>query len=304
MTTTAVKPPRKGKLMKRKDPLQIVAFVVLTIFALLIAIPFYNVIIVSITGQAEYLKAGGLMLFPTQPTFDSYTRLFQNNLLWTGYASTLTVVAIGMPLNVLLTFCMAYGLSRKGWPGRKLVFVLVLITMIFNGGIVPMYLLMKELGLLNTLWSVILAGGMNTFYMIITKNFIESLPESLIESAHLDGANEWTVLFRIVMPLSKPILATIILFYAVDRWNEWYNSMIFLTTPTKFTLQLVLRNIVINSEMQGAAASSGNVTASAAQFTMGIKMCAVIMTMLPIMCVYPFLQKHFAKGIMVGAIKA
>lgn len=300
MSTITVK---RGKLSRRKDPLEIIAAIILTIFGLLIAIPFYNVLIVSITGQAEYLRAGGLLLFPKEPTFDSFRRLFQNKLLWTGYRATLTIVAIGMPLNVLLTFCMAYGLSRKGWPGRKFVFVMVLITMIFNGGIVPMYLQMKEMKLLDTWWSVIFAGGMNTFYMIITKNFVESLPESLIESAHLDGANEWTVLFRIVMPLSKPILATIVLFYAVDRWNEWYNSMIFLTTSSKFTLQLVLRNIVINSEMQGAAASSGAVSTTAT-FTMGIKMCAVIMTMLPIMCVYPFLQKHFAKGIMVGAIKA
>lgn len=295
---------RTVKLKKRKDPLEIIAFIILTLFGLIIAVPFYNVLIVSITGQAEYLRAGGLLLFPKEPTLDSFSRLFQNKLLWTGYRATLSVVAVGLPLNVLLTFCMAYGLSRKGWPGRKIVFTLVLITMIFNGGIVPMYLLMKDLNLLDSWWSVILAGGLNTFYVIITKNFIDSLPESLIESAHLDGANEWTVLFKIVMPLSKPILATIVLFYAVDRWNEWYNSMIFLTTPTKFTLQLVLRNIVINSEMQGAAASSGNVTASAATFSMGIKMCAVIMTMLPIMCVYPFLQKHFAKGIMLGAIKA
>lgn len=295
---------RTVKLKERKDPLEIIAFIVLTLFGLIIAVPFYNVVIVSITGQAEYLNAGGLLLFPKAPTLDSFRRLFQNKLLWTGYKSTLTIVAIGLPLNVLLTFCMAYGLSRKGWPGRKIVFTLVLITMIFNGGIVPMYLLMKDMKLLDSWWSVILAGGLNTFYVIITKNFIDSLPESLIESAHLDGANEWTVLFKIVMPLSKPILATVVLFYAVDRWNEWYNSMIFLTTPTKFTLQLVLRNIVINSEMQGAAASSGNVSASAATFSMGIKMCAVLMTMLPIMCVYPFLQKHFAKGIMLGAIKA
>ena len=238
---------RTVKLKKRKDPLEIIAFIILTLFGLIIAVPFYNVLIVSITGQAEYLRAGGLLLFPKEPTLDSFSRLFQNKLLWTGYRATLSVVAVGLPLNVLLTFCMAYGLSRKGWPGRKIVFTLVLITMIFNGGIVPMYLLMKDLKLLDSWWSVILAGGLNTFYVIITKNFIDSLPESLIESAHLDGANEWTVLFKIVMPLSKPILATIVLFYAVDRWNEWYNSMIFLTTPTKFTLQLVLRNIVINS---------------------------------------------------------
>lgn len=295
---------KTGTLSKQRDPLQIISIIILTLFALLIAVPFYNVIIISITSQAEYLKSGGLVLFPKEPTFASYTRLFQNKLLWSGYTSTLTIVAIGVPLNVLLTFCMAYGLSRKGWPGRQAVFVMVLITMIFNGGIVPLYLQMKELRLLDSLWAVILAGGLNTFYMIICKNFIESLPESLIESAHLDGANEWTILFRIVIPLSKPILATIVLFYAVDRWNEWYNSMIFLTTPAKFTLQLILRNIVINSEMQGAAASSGNVSASAAQFSMGIKTCAVMMTMLPIMCVYPFLQKHFTKGILIGAIKA
>lgn len=293
-----------SKLKKRKDPLEIIAYIILTLFGLVIAIPFWNVLVVSITGQAEYLRAGGLLLFPKEPTLDSFARLFKNGLLWTGYRSTLTVVAIGLPINMLLTFCMAYGLSRKGWPGRKLVFTLVLITMIFNGGIVPMYLQMKSMKLLDSLWSVILAGGLNTFYVIITKNFIDSLPESLIESARLDGANEWTVLFKIIIPLSKPILATIVLFYAVDRWNEWYNSMIFLTSPSKFTLQLVLRNIVINSEMQGAAATSGAVSASGATFSMGIKMCAVIMTMLPIMCVYPFLQKHFAKGIMLGAIKA
>ncbi len=293
-----------SKLKKRKDPLEIIAYIILTLFGLIIVVPFWNVLVVSITGQAEYLRAGGLLLFPKEPTLESFARLFKNRLLWTGYGSTLTVVAIGLPINILLTFCMAYGLSRKGWPGRKLVFTLVLITMIFNGGIVPMYLQMKSMKLLDSLWSVILAGGLNTFYVIITKNFIDNLPESLIESARLDGANEWTVLFKIVLPLSKPILATTVLFYAVDRWNEWYNSMVFLTTPTKFTLQLVLRNIVINSEMQGAAATSGAVSASGAVFTMGIKMCAVIMTMLPIMCVYPFLQKHFAKGIMLGAIKA
>lgn len=253
-----------SKLKKQKDPLEIIAYIILTLFGLVIAIPFWNVLVVSITGQAEYLRAGGLLLFPKEPTLDSFVRLFKNGLLWTGYRSTLTVVAIGLPINVLLTFCMAYGLSRKGWPGRKLVFTLVLITMIFNGGIVPMYLQMKSMKLLDSLWSVILAGGLNTFYVIITKNFIDSLPESLIESARLDGANEWTVLFKIIIPLSKPILATIVLFYAVDRWNEWYNSMIFLTSPSKFTLQLVLRNIVINSEMQGAAATSGAVSASGA----------------------------------------
>lgn len=283
------------------DAVDWVCIIFLGVFALIILIPFVNVILISITSQKDYLNSTFIVI-PRPPTLQSYKRLFEDGRLWTGYRSTLTILGIGMPMNVFLTYCMAYGLSRKGYPGKKLIFIMVLITMIFQGGIVPLYLVMRSLSLTNSLWSVILAYGINTFYMILVKNYIESLPESLIESAHLDGAGEWSILFRIILPLSKPILATIILFYSVDRWNEWYNAMIFIRKQEMFPLQLVLRNIVINSEM------AGNITASSAgtqgsQFTMGLKMAAVVMTMLPIMCVYPFLQKHFVKGIMVGAVK-
>lgn len=283
------------------DVVDWVCIIFLGLFALLIIVPFINVIMISITSQKDYLNSTFLVI-PKIPTLSSYQRLFEDGRLWSGYRTTLTILAIGMPLNVFLTYCMAYGLSRKGYPGKKLIFGMVLITMIFQGGIVPLYLVMRSLHLTNTLMSVILAYGINTFYMILVKNYIENLPESLMESAHLDGAGEWTILFKIVLPLSKPILATIVLFYSVDRWNEWYNSMIFLRKQEMFPLQLVLRNIVINSEM------AGNITAASAgvqgsQFTMGIKMAAVVMTMLPIMCVYPFLQKNFVKGIMVGAVK-
>lgn len=283
------------------DAVDWVCIIFLGLFALIILIPFVNVILISITSQKDYLNSTFIVI-PRPPTLQSYQRLFEDGRLWTGYRSTLIILGIGMPMNVFLTYCMAYGLSRKGYPGKKLIFAMVLITMIFQGGIVPLYLVMRSLSLTNSLWSVILAYGINTFYMILVKNYIESLPESLIESAHLDGAGEWSILFRIILPLSKPILATIILFYSVDRWNEWYNAMIFIRKQEMFPLQLVLRNIVINSEM------AGNITASSAgtqgsQFTMGLKMAAVVMTMLPIMCVYPFLQKHFVKGIMVGAVK-
>jgi putative aldouronate transport system permease protein len=258
--------------------------------------------IISFTSQKDYLSSSFIVI-PKSLTLASYERLFDDQRLWSGYRSTLFILALGMPLNVFLTFCLAYALSRKGYPGRRLIFVMVLFTMIFQGGIVPMYLVMRSLSLTNKLWSVILAYGVNTFYMIIVKNYIDILPESLVESAKLDGAGEWTILGRIVLPLSKPILATIVLFYSVDRWNEWYNAMVFLRNNQLYPLQLVLRNIVINSEV------AGNITAASAgiigsQFVMGIKMAAVIMTMLPIMCVYPFLQRHFVKGIMIGAIKA
>lgn len=287
---------------RRLDGVDIFAIVVLGIFAVLVIVPFINVILISFTTQKDYLNSTFLVI-PKSPTLQSYKRLFEDKRLWTGYQSTATILAVGMPMNVFLTFCMAYGLSRKNYPGRKLILIMVLFTMIFQGGIVPMYLVMKALSLTNSLWSVILAYGVNTFYMIIVKNYIDSLPESLVESAKLDGAGEWTILFRLIIPLSKPILATIILFYSVDRWNEWYNAMIFVRNNNLYPLQLVLRNIVINSEMAGNITSSSAGTIGS-QFTMGIKMAAVMMTMLPVMCIYPFLQKHFVKGIMVGAIKA
>ena len=175
--------------------------------------------------------------------------------------------------------------------------------MLFNGGIIPLYLQMKEFHLTNTLWSVVLAGTVNVFYFVIMRNYFQSLPESLIESARLDGAGEWRVLGYIILPLSKPIIATLTLFYLVDRWNEWYNALIFIRDTEMQPLQLVLRSIVMESNIVN------NVTSAAAMeqmqnFDMGVKMAAVIVTILPVMCVYPFLQKHFAQGVMVGAVKA
>ena len=175
--------------------------------------------------------------------------------------------------------------------------------MIFNGGIIPMYLIMKQLKLTNTIWSIVLAYGINTFYMIIMRNYFTTLPESLMESAKLDGAGEWRTLVSIVLPLSLPIMATITLFYAVDRWNEWYNAMIFIQRSGLQPLQLVLRAIVIESQLLDAYASA-DALIDAQKFSMGLKAAAVIVTMLPVMCVFPLLQKHFVKGVMVGAIKA
>ena len=176
----------------------------------------------------------------------------------------------------------------------------VLVTMVFQGGIVPVYLVVKELGLTNTLWSVVLVTGINTFYMILFMNYFQSLPDALMESARLDGAGEWGILFRIILPLSTPILATITLFYAVDKWNEWYFAKIFIRKNNLQTLQLVLRSMVIDASITTQATAE----IKDKTFSSGLKMAAVVVTMVPIMCVFPFLQKHFTKGIMVGAIKA
>lgn len=243
------------------------------------------------------------MLFPSRPTLNNYNTLFQDGRIWTGYRTTLIILLLGMPLNMFLTTSVAYGLSRPAYPLKKFLLYAVLFTMLFNGGIVPMYLLMLELKLTNKIWSVILAYGVNNFYMIIMRSYFTTIPDSLLESGRLDGASEWRVLAQIVLPLSMPILATMVLFYSVDRWNEWFNAMVFIRKNTMIPLQLVLRNMVLEASAERTVTASQSAL-SQTTFSMGIKMGAIIVTMLPIMCVFPFLQRYFVKGIMIGAIKA
>jgi putative aldouronate transport system permease protein len=220
--------------------------------------------------------------------------------IWIGYRTTLLIVLNAVPLSMFLTTSMAYGLSRPNLPFRKFFVYFIVFTMMFNGGIIPLYLLMKQLNLINTLWSVILGTAINSFYLIIMRNYFMSLPTSLVESAKLDGAREWQIMFWIILPISMPIIATLTLFYSVDRWNEWFLPMIFIRKRTLLTLQIALRSIVL--ERQGSEHFSASET-DMKKFTEGMKTAAVLLTMLPIMCVFPFLQKYFVKGIMIGAIK-
>lgn len=293
-----------AKVYKRKrfDAVDVLVVTLLTLWMLLIIIPFVNAIAISFATQKEYVD-NPLMLFPSEPTLKSYELLFNDYRIWTGFRTSFLIVLIGVPANMLLTTVLAYGTSRGDYPGKKIIIGGILFTMLFNGGIIPLYLQMKEFHSTNTLWSVVLAGTVNVFYFVIMRNYFQSLPESLIESARLDGAGEWRVLGHIILPLSKPIIATLTLFYLVDRWNEWYNALIFIRDTEMQPLQLVLRSIVMESSIVN------NVTSAAAMeqmqnFDMGVKMAAVIVTILPVMCVYPFLQKHFAQGVMVGAVKA
>ena len=295
-----MKPTRRLEKRRKIDVIDVLLFLFLTIWGLVILLPFVNVIAISFSSYKEYLETP-LLLIPQQPELKSYQELFEDGRIWVGYRTTIIIVLIGVPLSLFLTSSMGYALSRNRFPGKKGILLLVLFTMIFQGGIVPLYLVMRDLHLTNTIWSVILCSGMNTFYMILMYNYFQSLPDSLIESAKLDGAGEWTILFRIVLPLSMPIIATIILFYAVDKWNEWFNAMVFIRDADIQPLQLILRSMILDSQVADEA--SAIVSIEDRSFTNGIKMAAVVVSMLPIMCVYPFLQKHFTKGTMVGAVK-
>ena len=290
-------------MRKKINIADILLVVIISLWALVIILPFLNVVVISFTTNKEYLMRP-LLLIPHEPTLKNYMDLFEDGRIWVGYGTTLQILLFGLPVNLFLTTSFAYGLSRKRYPGRKLIFYLVLVTMLFNGGIIPMYLLMMKLGLTDSLGSVVLAYGINTFYMIIMRNFFSGLPDALIESAKIDGAGEWTILLRIILPLSMPIIATITLFYTVDRWNEWFNAMIFIKSPNLQPLQLVLRSIVLESQLLDKISAEGSVVIDQQRFANGMKMAAVMVTMLPIMCVFPFLQKHFAKGVLVGAIKS
>jgi putative aldouronate transport system permease protein len=296
---TAPRQTRRGSRTKFELLDGVILFLLL-IMAVLIVFPVLNVVATSLATQKEAAE-NPLLLIPTHPTIDNYYRLFQDPRIVIGYKTTSLILLLGVPINMLLTTSLAYGLSRTNFPGGKLIFYAVLLTMLFNGGIVPLYLLMLQLRLTRTLWSVILAYGVNTFYLIITRTYMSTLPDSLIESAKIDGAGEVRILFSIILPLSKPIVATVLLFYAVDRWNEWFNAMLFLRRNDLIPLQLVLRTIVMDSVIVNSLSIAGP---RIPRFTEGIQTATIMVTMLPVMCLFPFLQKYFVKGIMIGAIKA
>lgn len=301
-----VKQKAKGKRIgvrnARFELMDGIILFVLLVWAIVILFPFVNVIAASFSTPKEYMNSP-LMLFPSNPTLENYKTLFQDGRIWTGYRTTLLILVLGVPLNMFLTTSVAYALSRPAYPLKKFFLYAILFTMLFNGGIVPLYLLMLELKLTNKIWSVILAYGVNNFYMIIMRSYFTTVPDSLLESGRLDGAGEWRILLQLVLPLSMPIIATMILFYSVDRWNEWFNAMIFIRKSNMVPLQLVLRNMVLEASAEKTVMASQSALQQST-FSTGIKMGAVIVTMLPIMCVFPFLQRYFVKGVMIGAIKA
>ena len=282
--------------------MDVILFLVLTAFAITIVFPFYTSIIVSIMSEHEYLR-NPFTLIPKHPELSSYETLINQGNIINGYKNTLIHLALGMPLSMFMTCTLAYALSKRYFPGKNLLFIFIMITMVFGGGTVPAFLNIKELGLINSRWSVVLSNGIGTFYVILMMNYIQTLPSALFDSARIDGANEITILTRVVLPLSKPILATVGLFYMVDKWNEWYGSMLYLNKASLYPLQLELKQIIANAQILDDVMMTDSMYRSMPTFSMGIKMAAVVLTMLPIMCVFPFLQKYFVKGVTLGAVK-
>jgi len=272
---------------------------ILTILVLVIIFPFYNVLVISLESEAAYAR-NPTSLYPLEVTFENYAYLIKDGSIWVGYKNTLLVTSVGLLFGMTVTTLTAYGFSHNAFPGKKLLFLLMMFTMFFGGGLVPTYLMMKNFGLINSHVSVILLGGVSTSNIIVMKSGFESTPFSLREAAKIDGANEIQTFWHVMLPLQKPLLATFSLFTIVGYWNNWYWPMMMLNSNSKLTLQLVLRMIISNAQVDLNAAAEA---ASEEAFAHGLKMAAVMFTIVPVMCIYPFLQKYFAKGVMVGAIK-
>ena len=290
----------KKNRIRRFGAVDFILLFFLTLLALLILYPFYNAFLVSIVPNTIYMRYKGLMLWPPALTIEAYEFTFKSSLIWTGYRNSILITVFGTVYNMVLTILCAYALI-KPIPGGKFIRFAIVFTMYFSGGLIPYYLLIRDIKLMDTLWSMVLPTGINIMYMLIISNYFKSLPPALEESAKIDGATDLRILWSIILPLSLPLLATFTLYYAVERWNEWYNAMLFVKSVSKWPLQNVLRTIINDVNMM----ATQNIPGQAKPDIQGdaIKMSSIIVAMAPIMCLYPFLQRYFLSGLTLGAVK-
>lgn len=283
----------------------ICAFLILIIFAIIVLVPMLTVVATSFVSAQEIAKRGNFILIPQQWDFSAYRLLLgSGSSMWRAYGNTAFVVIVGTTCNLFMTILMAYPLSKKDLKGRTAILGMVFVTMLFNGGIVPNYMLVKELGLLNNLWALILPGLISAWNMLLMRNFFYSIPESLEEAAFLDGAGTLQVLLRVVLPLSLPSITTIGLFYAVGHWNAWFGGVMYLTDSKKLPVQNLLRTIVDSASAALQDADPAKVDEMEMLSTpQSIKCAAIVTGTIPILFVYPFIQKFFVKGAMVGSVK-
>ena len=282
----------------------VILIVICAIILLIVAYPLYYVLIASLSNPYD-VYAGKTFLLPSGFTFDGYKAIFADDSMLTGLINSFKYTIIGTVFSVVMLYMTAYPLSVKDLPGRKFLSIFFIITMYFGGGMVPTYLIVKETGLINNMWSLFLPGGVAVGNMIIVRNFFEnSIPKEMIEAAEIDGASKWTTFLKIVVPLSRSIMAVMVVFSMVAYWNDWFTAMIYLPSPAKAPLPLVLRNILIKSSASAAQAStiSGGF-AELNKMTEMIKFSSIIVAALPMLVIYPFVQKYFEKGFMAGAVK-
>ncbi|MBB6692718.1 carbohydrate ABC transporter permease [Cohnella xylanilytica] len=273
--------------------------VLLVAVALICLFPFYYVFVVSFASPWE-VRQGGLLLFPKEWTLDAYRYLFSTDAFVRAAGISAFLAIVGTVCSLLITSMLSYGLSRKRLKGRRTLLLLILVTTLFNPGIIPGYLVVRDLGMINSVWSLIVPVLTSGWYVLLMKGFFDSIPAGLEEAALIDGCNDMSVWYRIILPLSLPSLAAFGLFFAVAYWNTFFTAVLYINKPDKWPLQILLQNLLIDSSTSLGAMSDSALQNIPSQTK---KMAAIIVSTVPILLVYPFLQKHFAKGAMVGSVK-
>lgn len=263
--------------------------------------PLIYVLLASLSDPTAVAAHRGMMVYPVGFTLEAYENVFKNPSIVRSYMNTLIYVSAGTAINIFLTALGAYGLSRRDVMWKNTIMFLIVFTMFFSGGIIPSYILVDKLGLMNTYFALLLPNAISAFNLIVMRTAFQGIPYSLDESARIDGASDWKILFRIVMPLSLPVIAVMVLFYGVSHWNSWFGAMIYLQDRSLFPMQLILREILISNDTTSMTIDAS--AADVARIGQTIKYATIIIATLPVLMLYPFLQKYFVKGVMIGAIK-
>ncbi|MDQ0898015.1 MULTISPECIES: carbohydrate ABC transporter permease [unclassified Paenibacillus] len=274
---------------------------VLTLFALVTLFPLYYVVIVSLTPYIEVMKNGGFVIWPEHFTFQAYKEIFGSARIPQALKITVFITVVGTTLNLVVTTLLAYPLSKKSVPGRNFILMALVFTMIFSGGIIPLYIMVRSLGLYDSVWALVIPGMVSTFNLLIVKTYFENLPAEVEEAAKVDGCGDIQTLFRIVLPLSAPIMATIGLFYGVTHWNEYFKGIFYISDKTLMPMQVVLRSMIQAPNVSSELSINSLVLDALPPET--IKMAVVVVATLPLLIIYPFLQKYFVKGALLGSVK-
>ena len=283
----------------------IVNLIVMIILLLIFVWPLWFVVIASFSDPNEVWN-GNVLLLPKGFTLLAYEALGDYSMIWRGYANTIFYTVVGTIVNLIMTVCAAYPLSRKDFVPRNFFMFMFMLTMYFSGGLIPTYLIVSDVGLINTPWAMIIPGACSIYNVIITRTyFINSIPSSLQEAAELDGANSFQFLIKIILPLSKPIIAVIALYYAVGHWNDFYTALLYINDQDLLPLQSWLRDLLMSNKMslnnmQGLDAAAAE---ARMQLSQTLKYSVIIVSTVPVLCVYPFIQKYFVKGVMIGSVK-
>ena len=276
-------------------------YVFLFLMMIITLYPLWLQFITSISHGLEVMK-GGVTLLPRSPTLETYKTIVRGELFM-YMKNTIVYTVVGTAINLVMSCLCAYPLARKTFSGRKFFTMLVTFTMFFSGGMIPLYLTVKQFGMMDTIWALVLPGAISTYNMIVIRTAFQSIPDSLIESAQLDGANDLIILWKIVVPLSKATLATMLLFYSVTHWNSYFDAMLYINKKEMYPLQIMLRNMLIGGLFNEETAIAGANADSFAVTDATLRSAAIIVTTLPILVVYPFVQRYFVKGVMIGGVK-